>query len=72
MTTGSGKKWYGVTSSVDDIGRITASITATIEADEMPDPTYTRTSRKDIYQDWFESREDAMKFVRASRKESSR
>lgn len=71
-TGSSKKKWYCVTSSIDDAGRISAAITDSVEAEEMPDPTYTSTTRKDIYQDWFGSREETEKFVRDSRKESSR
>lgn len=53
------KTWYCVTSSFDDRGRVTANITATKEAKACPESTYTSTSRKDIYNDWFESLDEA-------------
>lgn len=57
------KTWYCVTSSFDDRGRAIAAITATKEAEECPESTYTNTSRKDIYNDWFGSEEEAKKWV---------
>lgn len=57
------KTYYCVTSSFDDRGRVTAGITSTIEAEIMPESTYTSTRRKDIYNDWFEDVEEAKKFV---------
>ena len=57
------KKWYCVTSSFDDRGRVTAAITATVESDKKPDSGYKSTSQKDIYTDWFDSREAAEEFV---------
>lgn len=57
------KTYYCVTSSFDDRGRVTAAVTATIEAESKPESTYTSTRRKDIYNDWFESLEAANKFV---------
>lgn len=53
------KKYYCVTSIFDDRGRTTANITEVIEAEEKPENTYTNTRRKDIYNDWFETKEKA-------------
>lgn len=53
------KTWYCVTSSFDNRGRVTANITATKETETCPESTYTSTSRKDIYNDWFESLDEA-------------
>ena len=62
------KTWYCVTSSFDDRGRAIAAITATKEAEECPEGTYTSTtSRKDIYNDWFGSEEEAKKWVEQTR-----
>ena len=61
------KTWYCVTSSFDDRGRAIAAITATKEAEECPESTYTNTSRKDIYNDWFGSEEEAKKWVEQAR-----
>lgn len=57
------KTWYCVTSSFDDRGRVVAAITASKEAETCPESTYTSTSRKDIYNDWFGSTEEAQAWV---------
>lgn len=61
------KIWYCVTSSFDDKGRVTAAITATKEAEQCPESTFKSTSRKDIYNDWFASEEEAEEWVEQSR-----
>lgn len=61
------KTWYCVTSSFDDKGRVTAGVTATREAEEQPESSYTSTARKDIYKDWFESLEEAQKYVKEAK-----
>lgn len=57
------KTYYCVTSSFDDRGRVTAGVTAIIEAESKPESTCTSNRRKDIYNDWFEDIEAAKKFV---------
>ena len=57
------KTWYCVTSTFDNRGRATANITATCQSETKPESTFTSTSRKDIYNDWFGSRKEAMVFV---------
>ena len=59
--------YYCVKSAVDNHGRMTAAITESVEADTMPQGTFTATQHKDIYTDWFESREEAEQFVRDAR-----
>lgn len=59
--------YYCVKSSVDNHGHMTATITESVEAEKQPADTYISTSRKDIYTDWFESREEAEQFVRDAR-----
>lgn len=61
------KTYWGVTTSFDDRGRVVSNITSTVEAAVKPEDTYTSTSRKDIYVDWFESREAAEKHVKEAR-----
>lgn len=61
------KTWYCVTSSFDDKGRVTAAITATREAEEKPESSYTSTARKDIYNDWFESIDEAQDYVKEAK-----
>lgn len=61
------KKYYCVTSSFDNKGRVTANITNIIEAEEKPESTFISTSRKDIYNDWFEDEKEAKEFVEQSK-----
>jgi hypothetical protein len=46
---------------------MTAAITHSMEAQECPPCTCNSTRRKDIYKDWFDSREDAEAFVKEAR-----
>lgn len=62
------KKWYCVTSSFDDRGRVNANITNVIEAEEKPESIFRSTRRKDIYIDWFGSEEEAKEFIEQSKK----
>ena len=61
------KKYYCVTSSFDDKGRVNANITNIIELEQKPENTYTSTRRKDIYNDWFDSEEEAKKYIEESK-----
>ncbi len=61
------KKFYSVTTTFDNRGRVTANITSCVEALEMPENTYTSGIRKDVYVDWFESLDDALLFVEEAR-----
>ena len=44
-----------------------ANIVDIKEAEEKPESTFVRTTRKDIYTDWFESEEAANKYVEETR-----
>lgn len=57
------KKYYCVTSSFDDEGRVTAGLTNIIEAEEKPESTFRNTRRKDIYVDWFDDEQEARDFI---------
>ena len=57
------KKYYCVTSSFDDKGRVTAGLTNVIEAEEKPESTFRSTRRKDIYVDWFDDEQEARDFI---------
>lgn len=61
------KKFYCVTSTVDNYGRSTAAITAECEVDTKPESKVTSTSRKDIYNDWFDSLAEAREFAKNAR-----
>lgn len=60
--------YYCVTSTYDDRGRVTANITSRSLADVKPENSYQNTPRKDIYNDWFETYEEAAKFADGARK----
>lgn len=62
------KKFYCVTTSFDDRGRVTSAITREIEATVQPENTSGSTSRKDIYNDWFDSREAALEWVQEAKR----
>jgi hypothetical protein len=47
---------------------MTAAITREIESDTKPQDTSTSTSRRDIYNDWFDTLEAAESFVDDCRK----
>lgn len=57
------KKYYCVTSSFDDKGRVTAGLTNIIEAEEKPENAFRSTRRKDIYVDWFDDEQEARDFI---------
>ena len=63
LTLGGMKTYYCVTSSVDDKGKVRAAITNVIDAACKPENSFKSLKRKDIYTDWFESREEAEKMV---------
>lgn len=58
------KTYYCVTTSVDDKGKVRAAITNIIEAVCKPEDSYKSLKHKDIYNDWFESPEEAEAFVK--------
>lgn len=58
------KTYFCVTSAFYDDGRVTAAITDSKEAEQKPENTYNGSARgRDIYSDWFESKEEAEKYV---------
>jgi hypothetical protein len=62
------KTYWCVKTSVDDNGRVVANITNTIEAVSKPENSFTITKRRDIYNDWFESYEEAQEFVEEAKR----
>ena len=64
------KTWWCVTSSFDDKGHVIAGITDKREQEEKPESDVKRTFRNDIYNDWFESIEEAKTYVREALKEN--
>ena len=67
LTLAGMKTFWCVTTSVDNRGTVRAAITNFVEAVCKPENTSTSTSRKDIYNDWFEDHEEAEKFVEEAR-----
>ena len=61
------KTWYCVTSSVDNRGRMTAAITESVQAATCPPSTCSETRRRDVYRDYFGTREEAAVFVEEAR-----
>lgn len=62
------KTYWCVTTSVDNRGRVIAAITDMKEATCKPENTSTSTSRKDIYNDWFDTAEEAKAFVEEAKR----
>ena len=62
------KTYWCVTSSFDDRGRVTAAITRVVETTEKPENSFTSTPRKDIYNDWFDSREAALEHMEEAKR----
>lgn len=63
LTLGGMKTYYCVTTSVSDNGKVIAAITSVIDAVSKPENSFRSLKRKDIYNDWFESREEAEQLV---------
>lgn len=61
------KPYWCVTTSVNNRGRVVANITNRIEAICKPENTFTSTSRRDVYNDWFGSLEEAEAFVKEAK-----
>lgn len=62
------RTWYAVTSCIMDDGRIRANVTGAKRCLKEPESSFTHTSRRDIYTDWFETREKADRFVEEARR----
>lgn len=63
LVMGGIKSYWCVTTSVDNRGRVVSHITNKIEAVCKPENSFTSTSRRDVYNDWFGSQDEAEKFV---------
>lgn len=68
LTMGGMKTYWCVTTSFDDRGRVISAITSTATAGQKPENTSISTSRKDIYNEWFESIEEARKWVEEAKR----
>lgn len=61
------KTYWCVTTSVYDDGRVIAAITNSIQAVKAPKNESKSLRRKDIYHDWFGSKEEAERFAEEAR-----
>lgn len=61
-------KYYCVTTTFDDCGRVTAALTDIVQADEKPKNGYKYTLHRDIYTDWFDSLRAAKKHIADAKK----
>ena len=64
LVEGGIKAWFAVSTCVDNEGRIYSAITDTIYAIRKPESVYRALRRKDVYIDYYESREEAEKAVK--------
>lgn len=62
------KIYYCVTTVIYDNGRITANFTGIVESNKKPENTYNCTKTRDIYNDWFETLEEANEFIEEARR----
>lgn len=53
------KTFWCVTTAITDDGRVSCAITDTVRAAVKPKNSFRETKRKDIWVDWFDSKEDA-------------
>ena len=64
LTPGSIRTWWGVTTTVYDDGKVTATLTDSVQQTTKPENKSKILSRKDIYVDWFETKGKAENFVK--------
>ena len=62
------KTYWCVTSKYDDHLEGWSGITDKVVADKKPENTFVETEKYDIYNDWFDSYEEAEAFVRSLRR----
>ena len=60
------KKYFGVITTYDDYGKVTANLIDVKEGNKKPENKFERTAEKDIYIDWFESLQRANRFIEQS------
>lgn len=67
LASGGMKTYYCVTSSVNDRGEVIAAITNVIDAVCKPENSFRNLKRRDVYNDWFENREEAEQLVKEAK-----
>ena len=68
LTPAGVKRFWCVTTSFDDWGRVISHITGSVDAAVKPANESKSTARRDIYTDWFDSREEAEQWVEDARR----
>lgn len=58
--------YYAVVSTYDDEGHVTANIVGSIDTEYPPENSYKSYRRKDVYTDWFKTKEDAQAFAESA------
>lgn len=53
------KTFWCVTTAITDDGRVSCAITDTVRAAVKPKNSFRETKRKDIWVDWFDSKDEA-------------
>lgn len=53
------KTFWSVTTAIDNDGRVSCAITDIVRAAVKPENSFTETRSKDIWVDWFDSKEEA-------------
>lgn len=61
------KTFWGVTTTIDDDGRVSCAITDTVQTAVKPENSFRETGRKDIWVDWFGSKEEAEERVQKAK-----
>lgn len=61
------RTFYCVATTVKDNGQCSCSIVDSVEAETKPENKCKSTSRANYYTDWFETLEDAQRFVEQSK-----
>ena len=59
-------KWWCVVTTIDNRGNMASNIVDTVCQEYKPDNTFRSTPRKDIYADWFSSKEMAEEYIERS------
>lgn len=68
LTPAGTKTWWGVTTMFYDDGKVSAAVTGTQQSAVQPDSSQRAGRNKDVYLDWFDSREEADEFVEEAKR----
>ena len=63
LVSADSKQYYGVVSTFYDDGRVVSKLVDIVRAASKPEDSYRECRNKDIYVNWFETEEEAMRHV---------